>query len=221
MRIFFIPGLGEEPFIFDKIQAAIPGEKVFIDNWKLLARLPEKDLTAWVYAKYLVEHFKINKEDVVIGHSLGGWVAVFIKQLVQCRIIQIASWTDMKKVMKPAPSRQLLYWMAKRGWGLNSFIRNILVMAKYKNSASKEIFTTVFEKLRTGNKEIVAKQLMVVYNPVKQPVTIIPDLRIHNKTDQIVRPPDEPYSEVPGDHFTLYTYPETVYKPIVKFLKQL
>jgi hypothetical protein len=39
MRIFFIPGFGEEGFIFDKIQTNIPGEKVFIDNWALLKEL--------------------------------------------------------------------------------------------------------------------------------------------------------------------------------------
>ncbi|MCW3107307.1 MAG: hypothetical protein JWQ09_1813 [Segetibacter sp.] len=219
MRIFFIPGLGEETFIFDKIQPFIPGEKIFIDNWRLLADIPEKDLTALVYAAYLIEHFKICKEDVVIGHSLGGWVAVYIKQLVNCPIIQIASWTDMKKVMKPFPNRHILYWFTKQGWGLNPLVCNIIVTLKYKHEASKEIFKTIFEKLRTGNKEIVAKQLMIVYNPVEQAVTAIPELRIHAKTDKIVRPPDQPYSEVPGDHFTLYTYPETVYKPITAFLK--
>lgn len=43
MRIFFIPGFGEEVSIFDKIQPFIPGEKVFIDNWTLLAYVPEKN----------------------------------------------------------------------------------------------------------------------------------------------------------------------------------
>lgn len=95
MRIFFIPGYGEEEFIFDKIQTFIPGEKVFIDNWTLLKEVPEKGLTGLVYAKYLVDYFTIKKEDVVIGHPMGGWIAQNIKHMISCCIIQIASRTDM------------------------------------------------------------------------------------------------------------------------------
>ena len=70
MRIFFIPGFGEEVFIFDKIQSFIPGEKVFIENWTLLKEIPGKGLTVLVYAKYLADYYKIKKDDVVIGHSM-------------------------------------------------------------------------------------------------------------------------------------------------------
>ena len=59
---------------------------------------------------------------------------------------------------------------------------------------------------------------MVIFNPLKEPITVMPDLRIHAKGDHIIKPPDEPYVLVPGDHFSLYTYPETVYRPIVDFI---
>ncbi len=62
MRIFFIPGLGEEVSIFDRIQSFIPGEKVFIENWTLLAEVTEKKLTVLVYARYLTEFFRIKKK---------------------------------------------------------------------------------------------------------------------------------------------------------------
>lgn len=215
MRIFFIPGFGEEGFIFDKIQAFIPGEKVFIDNWTLLKEVPEKGLTGLVYAKYLVECFKIKKEDVVIGHSMGGWIALNIKHMIGCGIIQIASWTDSGKLVKVPIERNLMYWLAKRGFGFNSLILNILVFLDYRNKPSREIFITIFERLRRGNKEIVAKQLMIIFNPVKEQITISPHFRIHSKADNIVKFPAQEFHEVPGDHFTLYTYPETVYKPIV------
>jgi hypothetical protein len=42
--------------------------------------------------------------------------------------------------------------------------------------------------------------------------------RIHARADAVVKIPDEPFHEVPGDHFSLYTYPEEVYRPIVEFL---
>lgn len=220
MRIFFIPGFGEEGFIFDKIQAFIPGEKVFIDNLTLLKSVPEKGLTGLVYANYLIECFKIKKEDVVIGHSMGGWVALNIKHKTGCRVIQIASWTHNKKLVKIPVERNLMYWLAKRGFGFNSLILNILVWLNYKNKPSREIFTTIFERLRRGDKEIVAKQLMIIFNPVEEIIIASPDFRIHSKADPIVKFPDQAFYEVAGDHFTLYTYPETVYKPIVEFLNR-
>lgn len=220
MRIFFIPGFGEEEFIFDKIQSFIPGEKLFLDNWTLLKEVPEKGLTGLVYANYLIECFKIKKEDVVIGHSMGGWIAWNIKHKTGCCIIQIASWTDSSKLLKVPIERHLMYWLAKRGFGFNSLVRNILVLLNYKNKPSREIFIAVFERLRRGNKEIVAKQLMIIFNPVKESITTSPDFRIHSKSDHIVKFPDPAFCEVPGDHFTLYTYPDTVYKPIVEFLKR-
>jgi hypothetical protein len=219
MRIFFIPGLGEEISIFDKIKPFIPGEKVFIENWTLLAYVPEKDITVLTYAKYLTERFQIKKEDILIGHSMGGWIVLGIKQIVGCRIIQIASWTDPRKIIKVPIERHLMYWLAKRGIGFNHLFLHIIVWLRFKNNPSREIFTKVFERMRTGNKEIVAKQLMVIFNPVKA-FTVTPDLRIHAMGDFIVKYPDEDFHPVPGDHFTLYTYPETVYKPIIKFLEQ-
>ncbi len=151
---------------------------------------------------------------------MGGWIAWHIKHLGGCRIIQIASWTDSSKIMKVPIERHLMYWLAKRGFGFNSFVLHILVWLNYKNKPSRKIFIAIFERLRRGNKEIVAKQLMVIFSPIKEPITVTPDFRIHSKGVPIVKFPDQTFYEVPGDHFTLYTYPETVYKPIVEFLKR-
>lgn len=113
-----------------------------------------------------------------------------------------------------------MYWLIKRGFGFNFLVLNILVLLDYKNKPSREIFISIFERLRRGNKEIVAKQLMIIFNPVKESITTSPDFRIHLKSDHLIKFPDQAFYEVAGDHFTLYTYPETVYKPIVEFLKR-
>lgn len=218
MRIFFIPGLGEDVSIFDKIQPPVPGKKVFIDNWTLLAEVPEKGLIVLVYAQYLTDRFRIKKEDVVIGHSMGGWTALYIKHLTGCRIVQIASWTDSCKIIKVPIKRQVLV-SQKRIWFL-SLGASLSCLAAYGNKPSREIFITIFKRLRRGDKKIVAKQLMVIFNPVKECLRVIPDLRIHAKADHIVKYSDQNFHAVPGDHFTLYTHPQKVYEPIIKFLKQ-
>lgn len=220
MRIFFIPGLGEENFIFDKIHPHIAGEKIFIENWDILAKVPEDNLTVLTYAEFLTEEFKIDRKDVVIGHSMGGLVAVFIKHLTGCKVIQVSTWTDGKKVITIPLPRNIMYWLVKRGLAFFQIGRKVLVWLNYQNKPSKEIFIKIFERLRTGDRVIAAKQLMVIFNVVKEKITAEPDLRIHAKGDKIVAPPDEHFYEVPGDHFSLYTFPEDVYRPIVKFLQE-
>jgi hypothetical protein len=72
----------------------------------------------------------------------------------------------------------------------------------------------------TGDKTVLVKQLKAILNRVQE-VMVTPELRIHAISDDIVKPPDQPFVKVPGDHFTLYTYPETVYQPIVSFLNHV
>ncbi|HEX8461950.1 MAG TPA: alpha/beta hydrolase, partial [Segetibacter sp.] len=185
MRIFFIPGLCEEIWIFDKIQSHIPGEKVFIENWILLNEVAKSNLTVLEYAIFLVNKYDIKQEDVVIGHSMGGWIALQIKQLVSCRVIQISSWTNGKKVVTIPLNRRLMFWMAERGIGFYPIARDILVWLHYKNKPSRSVFTAIFNRMRFGNKQNVAKQLMVIFNTLKEPISVMPDLRIHAKGDHI------------------------------------
>lgn len=187
----------------------------------LLAPLREQGLTALLYAQYLTKYLDLEKEDVIIGHSMGGWVALHVKHLVGCCIVQISSWTDSRKIINVPVVRHLMYWLAKRGIDFNSFVLRILVWLHYNNKPSCKIFIATFERLRTGNKKIAAKQLMVIFNSVKEAVTVTADLRIHAKGDRIVNSPDQDFYAVPGDHFSVYTYPEAVYKPIVEFLKRI
>lgn len=91
MRLIFIPGFGEDPSIFDRIHPHVKGEKIFLNNWVLLGDHPRSELNALLYARELADRFDIKRDDVIIGHSMGGWIAYHIKHLVRCPIIQIGS----------------------------------------------------------------------------------------------------------------------------------
>lgn len=220
MRIIFIPGLGEEKWIFDKIKPFIKGEKVFIDNFRLLGEVFEDNLNALTYADFLIKEFTITKDDVIVGHSLGGWVAFFIKYRVACSIIQLSSFTDVKKAFKPA-NRNIIYWLAQNGIGLNKFVMKLILYLGYRDDPSSEVIKAIFTKLMHSDKNTLVKQLKVVFNPVVQPSFTSPDLRMHARKDHLVRPPDESYIEIPGDHFALYTFPNLVYPEINHFLNSL
>ena len=220
MRLFLIPGFGEDRYIFEKIQDHLPGEKVFLNHWHLVGEQARPELNVLSYARELINWFNITKDDVVIGHSMGGWVALYIKHLVHCPIVQIASWTEPKKVATPVTNCRLVFWLTKRGFYLNRLVKSVVLWRDYRGKSSASLFNSIFEQLIRGNKDCVINQLRVIFNPVGETVTEAPDLRIHARADRIIRFPDQPVCEVPGDHFCLYTDPEPVWQPIVNFLQQ-
>ena len=220
MRILFIHGFGEDEAIFSKITPAIAGEHVLLNVWNLLGNEPRPDINVLDFAKEIVNKYAITKEDVIIGHSMGGWIAYHIKQITGSPIIQIASWTHFDRVILPISKPSIIYWSVRNGLFFNRFQKGLYTLLGYKNKPSKEIFRTIFDRLIKGNKENAINQLRLILTPVPEQVTIEPDLRIHARKDIVIRPPREPFHLVSGDHFTLYTSPQEVYEPIVAFLKQ-
>ncbi len=219
MRLIFITGLGEEPFIFEKLHPLLPGQKLFLSLWEQLPNEARNGLTTAQFARELVEKYSINATDVVIGHSTGGWVALHIKQNVHCPIVQIASWTDKRKLALPPVNRRLIFWLAKTGAVFSSPVLRWSLSRRYRHQPSAPVFATVFTRLMQGNKQNAANQLRLVLNPANEPLTVRPDLVIHAKADPVVRFPDGAVCEVPGDHFCLYTHPEAVAEPILSLLK--
>jgi hypothetical protein len=220
MRLIFIPGLGEEASIFDKLYPLLPGEKLFLSFWQQLPERHRAGLDAALFARELVEQYGITAHDVVIGHSTGGWVALHIKQQVQCPVVQIASWTDRRKLSLPPINRRLIFLLAQTGVFLNPLALRWSLNRRYRNSPSAPVFTTVFTRMMQGNKRNVVNQLRLILNPVADSATVTPDVVIHAKADAVVGFPDGAVCEVPGDHFCLYTHPEAVAEPITAFLKK-
>lgn len=218
-RIIYIPGFGEKANIFDKIAPNIPAKEIlFLDNWELLGDRPKRKIDVLQYATELVAKYQITNQDIIIGHSMGGWIAYHIKHITGCRIVQIGSWTAPDRVILPIKNRHLIYFCTKTGIYLNRFTLQYAVKRGYKGKPSEVIFVETFERLKNGSKNNVINQLRLILTPVKTEINVLPDLRIHAKADKIIRYPKATFHEVPGDHFTLYTHPETVYMAINQFL---
>ncbi|BAU52494.1 alpha/beta hydrolase [Mucilaginibacter gotjawali] len=221
MRVIFIHGFGENESIFSKVVPFIPGGHTFLNVWELLGDKPLPGINVLVFAQSLVEKYDITQHDVIIGHSMGGWIAWHIKHFTGSPVVQIASWTDPDRPIKPLKNVKIIYWLVRNGLFFNRFLKRLFTAKGYKGKPSKQIYEEIFDRLIAGNKENIINQLRLILTPVPERVTVHPDLRIHARADLVVRPPREPYDEVIGDHFTLYTYPEAVYKPIVAFLNHL
>ena len=218
MRLIFIAGFGEDEFIFDKIRPHLPGEHLCLSLWKELPDIPVRELTVVSFARQLVDRNSITAGDIILGHSTGGWVALHIKQLVGASVIQLSSWTDRSHLVTPVSGRQLIFFAVKSGLYFNRFTLQLAVRRSYRGKPSQEVFKQVFRRLMEGNKANVVNQLRLIFNPFPERITALPDLRIHARADPVVRFPKQGAYEVPGDHFSLYTYPDHVVRPIIQFL---
>ncbi|MFD2936583.1 alpha/beta fold hydrolase [Spirosoma flavum] len=219
MRLIFIPGFGETQRIFDQIAPHLPGEKLFINNLDLLGTTHFSAITAIQYAQMLIKQHQITREDCLIGHSMGGWIAYAAKHLTGCRVVQIASWIDPKKVILPLKKPEYIYWLVRNGWLFNRFNKQLILRLRYRNKPSAQIFGEVFQNLINSSPEYLVNQLEIILNPLESTIDTQPEMSIHSKKDLIVGFPDHPVITVSGDHFNLITYPQEVITAINAFLK--
>jgi predicted dienelactone hydrolase len=219
-RIFFIHGYGELPTVFDYIAPHLPGNHQMINVWEELKPVPlAAPLNAPIFAQMLIDKYQITAADIIVGHSMGGWIAVHIKQAVGATALQVASFTNQQKILVPNRSMGVIRFLHYNGLYLNAFTSWLFSNLVYKGLASRTFFEETVKRLITSDKDEVYKQLRILFEPVP-PLRVEPDLRIHAKADKVLAPPDEPYHRVPGDHFTLVTQPEAVWKPLLEALQQ-
>ena len=217
MKLIFIHGFVEDHTIFNEIRKTITfGEQIALDL--------EKDFVAWhdapedmdvqKLALHLIQKYKITAQDCVIGHSMGGWIAAYIKQNVGCKAILLASLTNQEKLTTPLTNPTVIKYFINWGVMQSSTMVNYL-KNKYYFSESKQLYNNLINHLAVMDKKCLFQQSQVLFTKVK-PLSITPDLRIHARKDNIVRFPDEPFVEVPGDHFSLIYHPKEVCEAILK-----
>lgn len=219
MKLIFIHGFIEDHTIFNEIRKTITqGEQIAMDLEKVLADWHDApvDLDVEKMATYLIKKYGITAQDCVIGHSMGGWIASYIKQVCDCKAILVASLTDQRKLITPLKNPTLLKFLIRWGFMQSSVIVSFL-KKEYKFQASKQLYNELLDGMIRLDKKILYQQFQILLAPVK-PLTITPDLRIHARKDNIVRFPDEKFVEVLGDHFSLIYHTEQVIMAIQKVL---
>jgi pimeloyl-ACP methyl ester carboxylesterase len=209
-RLILIHGYVEDPTIFDALWPLLPSATVLAINVETeFDRWPARtSVNAHALAVFLAKQHDITTDDVIIGHSMGGWIAINIKAVTGARAVQIASFTDQRKVVSPVYDAGILRFMAATGL-LQAQFSVDFIKKRYPFAESKALNFKLLDRLMTMRRDYIAWQLSVLFAPVP-PLTVSPDLRIHATDDNIVRPPDEPYTVVPGDHFCLVFHPVAV-----------
>jgi hypothetical protein len=219
MKLIFIHGFVEDHTIFNEIRKTITqGEQIALDLATVLhdwQNAPE-DLDVVKMASYLIQQYKITAQDCIIGHSMGGWIASYIKEEIGCKAILLASLTDQKKLITPLTNLTLIKFCIKFGI-FQSSVMEWFLKKDYTFSASKQLYDGLIDGLVKMDKTILYQQCLVLFSKAK-PLSITPDLRIHARKDNIVSFPDEAFVEVSGDHFSLIYYPQQVVDAIKKVI---
>ena len=215
MKLIFIHGFVENSTIFDEIRKTITvGEQIALNLEKDFAAWHDapEDMDVQKLALHLIQKYKITAQDCVIGHSMGGWIASYIKQNVGCKAILLASLTNQVKLLSPFTNLRLLKYFTRWGITQSRGMVNFLKIG-YRFTESKPLYDGLLDGLAVMNKKYLYQQLQVLFAQVA-PLTITPDLRVHARKDNIVRFPDEHFIEVSGDHFSLIYYPQEVSRAI-------
>lgn len=218
-HIFLIHGYVEDPTIFDKLVPLLPpANYVRIDLADEFGRWqPTGPVNVRLLAQYLMDQYKITADDVVIGHSMGGWTAINIKQVSGAAAIQLASFTNQMKIRFPTDNLTVLRLLLNSGMTQSRTLNNFF-KKKYPFDESRELYDRLLDESVRMPRQYIWQQLQTLFAKVP-PLTAHPDLRIHARRDSIVSPPDEAFVEVPGDHFSLVFHPELVAAPIRTLLK--
>jgi pimeloyl-ACP methyl ester carboxylesterase len=219
-RLIYIHGYVEDPTIFDQLAPLLPGKSVLKLNIQdEFARWNPDDRTVNVstLARYLAQTHQIASTDVVIGHSMGGWIAANLKAQTGCRAILVSSYTDVEKIVAYTRNITIVRWLVRSGVVQSRWLARV-ALKLYPFEGSRALHKKLVGSLLSQSRRYVYQQLRVLL--ARHPVSPAqPDIRIHARPDNVLRYPDEPFSEVPGDHFSLVFYPEAVAAPILAWLK--
>ena len=219
LRLIYIHGYVEDPSIFDNLAPLLPADNVLKLNLQdEFVRWNPDDQTVNVssLAAYLIKTYQVTAADVVIGHSMGGYIAANLKAQTGCGAVLISSYTDPAKIVTFTRNVRLLRYLVK--WGLvQSNALASTALKKYPFDQSRVLHKSLVGNMVAQPKRFIYQQLRILM--AKPDVPPAPsDVRIHTRPDNVLRFPDEPYHETPGDHFNLVYHPEEVAAPILVYL---
>lgn len=216
-RVLLLPGFGEDDKIFRKMKPYLNGYSLlYVDYRDVLSKFEVETISLDKFVQEMIEYYDITQNDILIGHSLGGFISHRIKQLVNCPNCLIASCTDPSKIKFPVSFKRIIKLLTMNGMFTSRVFKELLWKTYQRKPSVEEIehTLTVFESYE---KEDIFKLIKII-EPKKKSWTRIfrknrirrPSLIIHPIADWIVKSPDEDHIKVPGDHFALATYPEIV-----------
>ena len=219
-RLIFIHGNLDVPTSFDALLPLLPATNTLCINLEddFNAWDPALPVTVRTVAQHVAQAYNIGPDDLLIGHSMGGWIAAHMKEMTGAQVIQLSSWTDPHKVRSPLKRLSLIRWIVNTGVVQHPLCIG-LARALYPFPASRTRIRASLLRLQQINPAYLMWQYELIFNPVP-PLTVLPDLRIHARHDIVIAPPDEPYVNVWGNHQIHANNAPGVAKAISTFLSE-
>jgi hypothetical protein len=219
-RLFLLPGFGEDTFCFNELIPFINNHKyeiIHVDYRPVLDKFTFPFITVQQFSRQLIKIYGIQKEDKLLGHSMGGYFSFQIRELIGTEICMIGSFNDPKKVIHMLPQfPRITLLAALTGLVKTNFLKKFL-LSKIKDERVKEVQSKIMDNFDNFTDNELA--LMIEMNYQKKITSVLPNpLRIHDKADRIIAPPDEVYFQVKGGHFCLNLYPQETYAYMKDFL---
>lgn len=131
-------------------------------------------------AKRVARQYSVGPDDVVLGHSMGGWIAAHLKAQTGADTILLNSWTDPRKVNAPI---QNLTWLKRLVYSRFYQRRWLIRLAKtfYPIPSSRPRIRAALDRLATIDPDYMFWQYQLIFTPVATPAPQ-PNLRIHTST---------------------------------------
>lgn len=217
-RLFLLPGFGEDTFCFNELLPLIKNyEFIHVDYRPVLDKFTFPLITVKQFSRQLIKYYGIRKEDKLLGHSMGGYFSFQIRELIGTEICMIGAFHDTAKVKHMVPQFPRVTLLAALTGLVKKPVLKKYLLSKINDNRVKEVQTKIMDNFNNFSDNELA--LMIEMNYGKKIPSVLPNpLRIHDKADKIIAPPDEAYFQVKGGHFCLNLYPEETYEYMKDFL---
>ena len=218
-RILLLPGFGEDTFCFNEIIPFLKTyEIIHIDYRKTLNQFSFPFITVKQFANQLIRRYNITADDKLIGHSMGGYFAFQIREMIGTEICMVAAFHDTGKVKHTFPKfPRITQLSAITGLIKTDFIKTYL-LKQIKDQDYKKIQAYIMNNFKSySNNQLALMTQMLYEKPIES--TLPNPLSIHDKADKVIAPPNEPYHQIGGGHFCLNLYPKVTIELMQDFLK--
>lgn len=217
-KIYLLPGFGEDCFCFDQLVPFLSEfELIKVDYRPSLDKFILPFINLRNFSKQLIEDYDIQKEDKLIGHSMGGYFAFSIRELIGSHICMIASFSDPKKLFHFFPAVPRITQFNILSGLIKTDSAKTFLLNKIKDEKTKNIQKVVMENFNTFSNIQLAKMMEMNYE--RKIKSYYPNpLRIHDPNDKVVNAPDEEFVPIGGGHFCLNIYPEDTINAMAAFL---
>lgn len=215
-RIILLPGYGEDERIFRHLEATLTAYRyVIVDYKRVLPHFTTANIKLERFIKRLIFTYSITERDILIGHSLGGYLAHHIRQVTGCEACLHSSFVHPSKIKILLRSQAIIKHTVGRGI-LNTALAKAITQWRYQNHPSAYEIDQVMHMLDEYGAEDVLKLTLLFFRRRKRTLgwlrstpafELAPSLVIHPEADRVVAPPDLPHHAVPGDHFSIVIHP--------------